>query len=219
MALACALVVNAASACATSAASPASPESTVTSFARALNEGNLRTAYALMSDEYRSRVSYEAWQKLLEENTQEVIEISNSLSRVRGPARVRANLDHEGEGDLVLIEREGRWFVATDVARVYDQSTPRSALRAFVRAIEHDRYDVVLRLVPNADKEGMTTASLEEAWSGRGRDEIERVLANLQHHLDAPIEIAGNHATLPYGERMRVQFLREDGVWKIENPE
>jgi hypothetical protein len=217
--LACALVGELVCGCATTASPPASPEATVTAFARALNEGNLRAAYMLMSDDYRKSVSFESWKKLLEENSQEVIEVSNSLSRVRGPASVRAELDHRGDGDLALVERDGRWYVATDVARVYDQSTPRAALRAFVRAIEHRRYDVVLRLVPNADKEGMTTESLEQAWSGRGRDEVERVLSNLKTHLDAPIEVVGMHATLPYGQRMRVQFLREDGVWKIENPE
>jgi hypothetical protein len=217
--LACVLVVKLACGCATHPDGPASPEATVIAFARALNEGDLASAYALMSDDYRSHVSFEAWQKLMEENSQEVIEISNSLTHVRGPARVRADLDHEGEGDLVLEQHAGRWFVTSDVARVYDQSTPRAALRAFVRAIEHKRYDVVLRLVPNADKEGMTTASLEKAWGGTGRDEIARVVGNLRDHLDGPIEMVGNHATLPYGERMRVQFLREDGVWKIENPE
>jgi hypothetical protein len=217
--LACVLVLNLACACATHPEGPASPEATITAFARALNEGNLPAAYAMMSDEYRSHVSLEAWQKLMEENSQEVIEISNSLTHVRGPARVQAELDHEGEGDLVLVQQAGKWFVASDVARVYDQSTPRAALHAFVRAVEHKRYDVVLRLVPNADKEGMTTASLEKAWSGAGRDEIARVVGNLRDHLNGPIEIVGNHATLPYGERMRVQFLREDGVWKIENPE
>jgi hypothetical protein len=217
--LASVLVVKLACGCATHPDGPASPEATVTAFARALNEGNLARAYALMSDDFRSHVSFGAWKKLMEENSQEVIEISNSLTHVRGPARVRADLDHEGEGDLVLEQHAGRWFVTSDVARVYDQSTPRAALHAFVRAIEHKRYDVVLRLVPNADKEGMTTASLEKAWGGTGRDEIARVVGNLRDHLDGPIEVVGNHATLPYGERMRVQFLREDGVWKIENPE
>jgi hypothetical protein len=217
--LASVLVVKLACGCATHPDGPASPEATITAFARALNEGNLAKAYALMSDDFRSHVSFEAWQKLMEENSQEVIEVSNSLTHVRGPARIRAELDHEAEGDLVLVQREGKWFVATDVARVYDQSTPRAALRAFVRAIEHKRYDVVLRLVPNADKEGMTTESLEKAWGATGRDEIARVVGNLKDHLDGPIEVVGSHATLPYGERMRVQFLREDGVWKIENPE
>ena len=65
----------------------------------------------------------------------------------------------------------------------------------------------------------MTTESLERAWSGPGRDELERVLANLRNQLNAPIELAGQHATLPYGEHSRVQFVREDGVWKIENPQ
>ena len=67
--LACVFVVNAAYGCATHPDGPASPEATVTAFARALNEGNLAAAYASMSDDYRSHVSFEAWQKLMEENS------------------------------------------------------------------------------------------------------------------------------------------------------
>jgi hypothetical protein len=205
--------------CASGPESPSTPAETLTAFARALNEGDLASAYALMSEDYRRQVSFEAWRRSLEGNSQEVIELSNSLSHVRGPAREQALFDHQGHGDLVLVRDGERWLLATDPARFYDQSTPRSALHAFVRALERKRYDVLLRLVPNADKEGMTTSSLEQTWSGSQRDEIERLLSNLRSHLDQPIEVAGNHATLPYGQRMRVQFLREDGVWKIEDPE
>jgi hypothetical protein len=207
------------SGCATGPEQPRTPEATVIAFARSLSEGNLLAAYGLMSDDYRSRVSFESWKKSLEANSQEVAELSNSLSHVRGPAREQAVFDHEGQSDLVLVRNGEQWQLATDPARFYDQSTPRSALRAFVRALERKRYDVLLRLVPNADKEGMTTKSLEQTWGGSQRDEIERLLNNLRNQLDQPIEIAGNHATLPYGQRMRVQFLREDGHWKIEDPE
>ena len=42
--------------------------------------------------------------------------------------------------------------IASNVVDFYDQSTPRAALRSFVRAMERERYDVVLRMVPNADR-------------------------------------------------------------------
>ena len=122
-------------------------------------------------------------------------------------------------GELRLEQHGDRWFIATDVVEFYDQSTPRAALRSFVRAMERQRYDIVLRLVPTPDKEGLTTDRMKESWSGEGREEVERMLSNLRNHLDNPIEIVGNHATMPYGDRMRVQFLREGESWKIEDPE
>jgi len=219
LALACVAVGSLLGGCATRSDGHETPETTVVAFSRALGEGNLTAAYAMMSDDYRKRVSYADWEKMVSENSQEVLETSNALSHVRGPARTQAALDYRGKGDLVLVKNGDRWLIETDVARFYDQSTPRAALRSFVRALERKRYDMLLRLVPNADKEGMTTASLEQTWGGSERDQIERLLNNLRSNLERPIEVAGNHATLPYGGHMRVQLVREDGQWKVEDPE
>jgi hypothetical protein len=195
------------------------PEQTVLAFARALSEGKLEAAYALMSEDYRKRVSLEAWRAQLGASPEEVGEVSHSLSHVRGPAHEEAVLRYGDSGEIRLRKSGDRWLVASDLVSFYDQSSPRAALQAFVRALEHKRYDVVMRLVPNADKEGMTSERIQATWSGEAREELERMLASLQASLEAPIEIVGNHATMPYGERSRVQFLREDGLWKIEDPE
>lgn len=206
-------------ACGSSRPQALTPEQTVTAFARALSEGKLEAAYALMSDDYKARVSLEAWKKQLGENAQEVFEVSNTLSRVRGPAREEAVLRHGEDGELRLRKVGDRWLVTTDVVNFYDQSTPRAAIAAFVRALSRQRYDILMRLVPNADKEGMTTERMQAAWSGEAREEVERMLESLRTHLDAPIEVVGNHATMPYGDHARVQLVREDGVWKVEDPE
>ncbi len=85
--------------------------------------------------------------------------------------------------------------------------------------MERERYDVVLRMVPNADREGMSVDRMREAWSGEGREEVERLLENLRANLDAPIEEVGDRATMPYGDRFTAEFVREDGIWKIEDPD
>jgi hypothetical protein len=188
-------------------------------FSRALSDGKLASAYAMMSSEYRSKVSLATWQKKLEDNSQETLEISNVLAHVRGPMSVQGVL-RDGDGRELRFEREGdRWRIASDVVEFYDQSTPRSALHAFVNAMQRRRYDVVLRLMPDADKETVTSESMEKAWGHSARDEVERMLTQLREHIEDPIEIAGNHATMPYADRARVQFLHEDGRWKIEDPE
>lgn len=198
---------------------PVTPEATLMAFARALNRGQFEDAYALMSADYRKRVSLERFKKTLSENPQETAEVSNALSHVPNPAEQRAVVEYDDDAQLQLTRHGERWFIATDVVDFYDQSTPRNALRSFVRAMDRKRYDVVIRLVPNSDKEGITTERMEQAWAGQERERVERMLNALREHLDAPIEEIGNRATMPYGEHMQVQFVREDGVWKIEDPE
>ncbi|MDH5670711.1 MAG: hypothetical protein OEZ06_01090 [Myxococcales bacterium] len=196
-----------------------SPEDTVMAFARAIGQGKLKEAYGLMSASYRKRVSYADFERSLKQNPQETLEITNALSHLGGKARQQATLRFGDDEELELRRMDGRWYISSNLVGFYDQSTPRAALRSFVRAMERKRYDVVMRLIPEADKEGVTPERMKEAWSGDAREEVERMLSNLREHMDAPIEEVGNRATMPYGDRLRVQFVREEGSWKIEDPE
>jgi hypothetical protein len=198
---------------------PPTPEATVMAFARALNRAKLEDAYALMSRDYKKRVSFAQFKRQLEGNAQETLEVSNALSHVRGHAEQRATLVYADDQELELRREGEQWLITTPVVDFYDRSTPRSALRSFVRALEHKRYDVVMGLIPKADQEGITTDRMEQAWSGEQREEIERMLNNLRQHLQDPIEVVGNHATMPYGDHLRVQFTHEADGWKIEDPE
>lgn len=197
----------------------ATPESAVDGFARALREGRTEDAYGLMSQSYRRRVPREAFLQMLEQDRAEVRQTAASLAERRSPAEQEAVVEY-GEGETLRLVREnGEWRVATDVVDFYGQSTPRVALRSFVRAMERRRYDVVLRLVPERDREGTTVEGMAEAWEGDGREEVERLLAALRASLDNPIEEVGDRATMGYGDRFRVQFVREDGVWLIDDPD
>ena len=189
------------------------------SFSRALGQGRLEEAYALMSAEYRGRVSFEEFKRQLTENPQESLEMGNALAHVKGEPRQEAVLRYGDDEELRLTRDGERWYIATPLVDFYDQSTPRAALRTFVRAMERKRYDVVMRLIPDADKEGITTERMAAAWAGDGREDVERMLENLRAHMDAPIEVVGSRATMPYGDRVRVQFVREGGTWRIEDPE
>lgn len=205
--------------CRSQADVPPTPEATVRAFARALNRSRYDEAYALMSEAYRKRVSLEQFKKRLSENPAETLDLSNALGRVKPPAQQQAVIAYDDDRELQLTRDGERWYLATNIADFYDQSSPRAALRSFVLAMQRKRYDVVLRLIPSADKEGITAERMEEAWSGEERESVERMLNNLREHLDEPIEVIGNHATMPYGEQLRVQFLKEGDDWKIEDPE
>ena len=205
--------------CASEPEPPPTPEAAVMAFARALNRAKFDEAYALMSSDYRKRVSFAQWKRRLSENPQETLDVSNALSGVRASAEQRAVIPYDDGAQLELRREGDRWYLASNVVDFYDQSTPRAALRAFVRAMERKRYDVVMRLIPSADKEGITAERMEQAWTGDERESVERMLSVLREHLEDPIEVIGNHATMPYGDHARVQFVREGDVWKIEDPE
>lgn len=197
---------------------PSTADSVVRSFARALSEGEERAAYELMSPAYRARVSFETWQKNLADNPEEVSEASRRLSRVRSQDDVRA-LEHNAHDPLVLTQEAGHWYIATEPIELYDQSTPRAALRSFVAAFTRKRYDVILRLMPEADKESVTSETLAQHFGNDARDEIAQLLSQLTPHLDAPIEQSERHATMPYAGHRRVSFVLEQGRWRIQAPQ
>jgi hypothetical protein len=85
--------------------------------------------------------------------------------------------------------------------------------------MERRRYDVVMRLVPDADREGMTEERMREAFEGEGREEVERLVATLRENLEAPIEVVGDRATMAYGEGATLQLVREGELWKVEDPD
>lgn len=195
------------------------PEGTVAAYAEALRSGRYEDAYGMMSQAYRRRVPLAEFRQKLTTDAAEASEAAEALARTAGPPEVTAAVPYGDGEEVELVHEDGSWRIAGNIADFYDQSAPRAALRSFVRAMERRRYDVVMRFVPEADREGMTVERMREAWEGEGREEIERLVANLRASLDNPIEIVGDRATMPYGERFTVQFVREDGVWRIEDPD
>lgn len=196
-----------------------SPESTVGRFASAVRHERYEVAYALLSRAYQRRVPLEEFRRHLREHPEEAQELSGLLGHLEGDSEVSATVAYDDGEELRLVLEDGEWHVVGNVVDFYDQSTPRAALRSFVRAMTRRRYEVVMRFVPQADLEGMSEDQMREAWRGDGREDIERLIARLRSGIDNPIERVGDRATMAYGERYTVQFVLEDEVWKIEDPD
>ena len=58
------------------------------------------------------------------------------------------------------------------------------------------------------------TNRVNNLWTDHGN-----AIATIASTLQIPIEVIGNRAAMPYGQHMRVQFVREGADWKIEDPE
>jgi hypothetical protein len=195
----------------------AGPENTLSAFAGALQKGDARRAYGLMSDAYRERVSFVDFEKQIKDNQAESQALSKALAkRAHSTTYVDVEL---ADGRMVRLSEGRQGFVIdSPIADFYSQATPRDALDAFIRAVENARWDVVYALMPNADREGLDPATLGKNLEGQ-IEELTRIVTLLKSSRELPIEIVGERATMPYGESFTARFVREDGVWKLEDPE
>jgi hypothetical protein len=193
------------------------PESTLHAYAKALEDGRAEDAYRLLGDEARRGISFEAFKKTLESNPADAKEIGLALSRPTTPAVITATVTAPSGETLELVWNDGQWKVEATSIDLYRDDTPRHALEGYARALERKRYDVILRYVPEAHREGLDAPKLKAAWEGPDKDEIEQVLAGLKQALPtASIEETGDHAQMAYGAGV-IKLVKEHGRWKIED--
>jgi hypothetical protein len=212
--LALALVLHSFACAATHAGDP---QSVLVAYARALEDGRADDAYRYLSDDARRGISLEAFRRMVKDDPDGVKEIGRSLERPAAPPQVTATITSPSGQELHLVLEDGAWHVDASTIDLYAQDTPRHAVQGFVRALERRRYEVVMRYVPDAHKEGLDPAKLRTAWEGHEKDEIQQVIAALKQALPtATIEETGERATMPYGAGS-MQLVREHGLWKIEN--
>jgi hypothetical protein len=195
-----------------------SPEQVLRDYSAALEAGKAEEAYVLLSAEAKKSIPFEYFRRMLKENPEEVRELAKSLARpTASPPRVTATVHAPDGQSLLLVYERGQWRVDGSAVDLYSQSSPEAAVRAFVRAFNNRRYDVLLRFVPDEQRQGLTEAQLKAAWEGEQRVELERLTAALNSALPtARFELLGDRATMAYGAGGTVELVREQGVWKIE---
>ncbi|MCX5747928.1 MAG: hypothetical protein NT062_36150 [Proteobacteria bacterium] len=194
------------------------PTATLDVYGRALRNKDFRAAYELMSTSFRSKVSPEDYIRTMRENAREVDETAQRLNEgKRGTLEVSAEFEY-GIGDQMrLVQEGGGWRIASNPLAFYEQSTPLGALRSFVRAYKLQRWDVMLRFVPNAYREKMDAPKMMAQFTGPSRENIELLMNALEQNLDEPVAVHGNEASMRYGDKFEVKFLKEDGVWKLKD--
>lgn len=193
------------------------PSQTLDRYARALKSRDFGAAYEEMSSGFRGKVSREDYLRMMQDNPREVDETASRLRGKRGSLEVSAEFEY-GFGDrMLLVQEGGRWRIASNPLAFYDQSTPRSALRGFLRAYRLERWDIMLRFVPSAYREKMDEAKMKAQFTGPSREQIENLINTLEANVEEPIVERGNDARMSYGDRFNVQFVREDGLWKLKD--
>jgi len=210
--------LSAAAACGGAAGSD--PDRVLRDYSLAVESGRAKDAYALLSVESKKSISFIQFQRILTENSEEVTELARSLRRPQvSPPRVSATVTGpDGDSSILLIYEQGAWRVDASAIDLYSQRTPQAAVRAFLRAYENRRFDVLLRFVPEDQREGLTPAELKKAWDGDERADMDRLTSALRASLPtAKVELFGDRATLAFGAGGSVDLVRERGLWKIED--
>lgn len=193
------------------------PSNTLDKYGLALRNHDFSAAYDLMSSSYRGKVSREDYIRMMRDNSREVNETADRLRGKKGSLEVSAEFEY-GLGDTMrLVQEDGQWKIATNPLGFYDQSTPKAALRSFIRAYRLERWDVMLRFVPNSYREKMDAKKMQAQFTGPSKEQMENLINTLEANVDEPIIERGNDARMSYGDRYTVQFLKEDGAWKLKD--
>jgi len=193
------------------------PSQTLDRYGRALKNRDFGSAYDLMSSGFRGKVSREDYVRMMRDNAREVDETADRLRGKKGSLEVSAEFEY-GLGDkMLLVQEAGRWKISANPLGFYDQSTPRNALRSFLRAYELERWDMMLRFVPNTYREKMDVTKMKAQFTGPSKEQMQNLVQTLQANVDEPIVERGNDARMSYGDRFTVQFVKEDGAWKLKD--
>jgi hypothetical protein len=195
------------------------PSQTLDQYGRALKNHDFGESYDHMSSSFRSKVSRDDYVRMMRDNPREVDETADRLRGKHGSLEVSAEFEY-GLGDQMrLVQEDGDWKIATNPLAFYDQTTPKSALRSFLRAFRLERWDIMLRFVPTQYREKMDVAKMKAQFTGASKDKMENLMSSLEAHVDEPIIERGNDARMSYGEKSEVKFQKEDGVWKLKDLE
>ena len=193
------------------------PDQTLDRYGTALKNHDFAAAYDLMSSSFRVKVTREDYVRTMHDNNREVNETADRLRGKKGSMEVSAEFEY-GLGDTMrMVQEDGQWKIATYPLGFYDQSTPKAALRSFIRAYRLERWDVMLRFVPNSYREKMDAKKMQAQFTGPSREQMENLINTLEANVDEVITERGNDARMNYGDRYTVQFLKEDGAWKLKD--
>jgi hypothetical protein len=196
---------------------PEGPAGAAGAFGAALARGDLRSAYRLTSSDFQTRASYDAFAAALADGGEPAALGQRLVAEApRIPPRVEVELALGEQVPLVL--EAGGWRVDWPVYQAWGQETPRAAVRTFVRALDARRYDVVLRVIPDRYRAGLSVDRLRAFWEGAERDAHRALLEQIRAAVTAPLVETGDEARLPIAAGREVHLVREAGLWKVENP-
>lgn len=197
----------------------AAPGGAIEAYAAAVERKDWTAAYGLMSSSYRQHVSLVDFRRAMERDAGELAADARALRESSDRWSGRATVILPGDERVSLSREGGGWRLDGPPLDPYGQGSPRAALRAFVRAVENKRYDVLVRLAPARFRSSVTVEKLRAFWEGAASTQNRAFLRELRLNLYARVAEEGEEAFMTYGSGRQVRFVREEGLWRIESPE
>ena len=198
---------------------PEEPAATMASFGAALARSDLRGAYQLTSVAFQRRMPYDAFVAQLTAAGAEPAALGQRLVVESTAVVPRVEVTLELGEQVPLVLEGGRWRIDGPPYEAWGQATPRAAVRTFIRAVDARRYDIVLRLVPDRYRAGLSADRLRAFWEGDQREGHQALLARIRAAAQAPLTETGDEARLSVAPDRVVKLVREAGRWKIEDPD
>ncbi len=195
------------------------PAATVAAFGAALARGDLAGAYRLTSTDFQRRIPFEAFAAGFAAGGGEPAALGRRLVAEAPQMHLRVDVTLAlGERVPLVLERGG-WRIDAPVYEAWGQSTPRAAVLTFIRALDARRYDVVLRLVPDRYRAGLSVDRLRTFWEGEQKDQHRALLERMRAAAGSSIVEVGDEARLELAPDRQVHLMREGGQWKIDDPD
>lgn len=198
------------------ASSTRTPDGALAAYARALERGDVESAYELLSPEAQLGLGPDEFARLARSSPESTKAFASLLlARDQAPKTIVTTTCGQ---EILLILEDGRWRVAPATIDIYPMRTPRESARSFVLAFDADRFDVLYRLMPEAKREELTLAAFQAELAGEKGETMTTSVDALRLAMDtSPLEIIGNRASLPYGKGRVLALVLEGGSWRVES--
>ena len=183
----------------------------VRAYLEALKRNDARSAYELLSEQARSEVSFEefekTWKAAEAERTYQVRSLSDGLKGSEDLGE-RANVRY-GDGKSVGLHREGgAWRLETGLLSQTHAGGPRDAVRIFAEALTARSYDGVMGVLTSRRRAGI------------GKQVDDFVSSLLKHVEDEIAHIGKDRAELQWDDgdtRYKIVLRREGEEWRIDD--
>ncbi len=189
------------------------PEATAQRYLEAVADGRRDVAWKLRASEHRRTVTQASFRARLAAITAE--ERKAILARSKSSLTARHEADWgQVSAPLKLVHLGGRsWAVTSPLPRFDRQGAPREALETFTHAFRSSDWETLLKLAPDAERDGLDAGLVQERLSDATvRTEVAAALDALgtsTGEADSPVQWSfrsGQH---------RAILILERGTWRL----
>ena len=190
---------------------PATASEAVAQYASAIEANDARRAYALLSSELRSKMTFERFESQWRAHAAERKLQAAALVDARkadSALGARAIVSYKDGSAIALTQESSQWHLERALVGRVVAATPRDAIRSLTRALSDTDF-----------------AAFVGVLSKRKREALVRMLSSFSESLtnnqDQFIQRVGDDRAQMIWEdragRYRVLLVREDGQWRIDD--